>query len=86
MSALNGNGVISLALVLTDALPMRWTFHPPRAGRFDRDNAVGRCKALQDGIADALGIDDSRFVPTYLIGEPVKGGRVVVEIATGGEV
>lgn len=61
-------------------VPMRWTFHPPRAGRFDRDNAIARCKALQDGIADALGIDDSHFVPTYQIGEPRKGGAVVVEV------
>jgi crossover junction endodeoxyribonuclease RusA len=66
---------------VTGDIPMTWTFHPPRKGRFDRDNAIARCKALQDGIADALGVDDSRFVPTYRMGEPIKGGKVIVEIA-----
>ena len=25
----------------------------------DRDNLIGRCKAVRDGIADALGVDDA---------------------------
>jgi crossover junction endodeoxyribonuclease RusA len=37
-------------------------------------------KAAQDGIADALGIDDSKFECSYRLGEPVKGGAVRVEI------
>lgn len=56
------------------------TFCPPDRRRRDDDNAVGAFKAYRDGIADALGIDDHNFKPTYAWGEPVKGGAVLVEI------
>ena len=68
----------------TDAeVPMRVTFCPPDRRRRDRDNAIAACKAMMDGLAMALGVDDSRFAVTYAAGwgEPVKGGAVVVEIA-----
>ena len=44
------------------------------------DNLISATKALRDGLMDALGVDDSRFVVTYEMGEPVKGGAVQVEI------
>lgn len=56
------------------------TFHPPDNRLRDTDNAIASCKALFDGIADGLGVDDSRFVPTYQMAEPEKPGRVVVEV------
>jgi crossover junction endodeoxyribonuclease RusA len=56
------------------------TFQPPDKRRRDRDNLQASLKAHFDGIADALGVNDSLFVPTYAIGEPVKGGAVRVEI------
>jgi crossover junction endodeoxyribonuclease RusA len=66
---------------------MRWkgarlavTFSPPDKRRRDRDNLQASLKAHFDGISDALGINDSLFVPTYAIGEPVKGGAVRIEI------
>jgi len=39
-------------------------------------------KAHLDGIADGLGVDDSRFVPLLMPdwGEVVKGGLITVEI------
>ena len=37
-------------------------FYPPDNRRRDADNALASMKAALDGIADALGIDDSRFV------------------------
>jgi crossover junction endodeoxyribonuclease RusA len=46
----------------------------------DGDNAQSACKAFRDGIADALGIDDSKFTTTYSISEPVKGGAVIVTV------
>lgn len=61
-------------------LALTITFHPPRAGRIDRDNRIAAFKAGQDGLAQAMGCDDSIFVPTYRMGEPVKGGVVIVEI------
>lgn len=54
-------------------------FYPPDR-RGDRINFPNRCKPIFDGIADALGVNDSRFVPSYQFGEPVRGGRVVVNI------
>ena len=38
-------------------------------------------KPYFDGIADALKVNDSRFLPSYLFGEPVAGGKVVVVLA-----
>jgi hypothetical protein len=53
------------------------TFYPPNR-RGDRVNFPNRCKPIFDGIADALGVNDSRFLPSYQFAEPVKGGRIVV--------
>jgi crossover junction endodeoxyribonuclease RusA len=57
------------------------TFCPPDNRRRDRDNMMAAFKAGFDGIADALCVDDSVFVPTYRKGDVVKGGKVIVEIA-----
>lgn len=59
---------------------LAWVIHPKTAHRIDDDAPPYALKAFRDGIADALGIDDSRFVATYAMGEPIKGGRVVVTI------
>lgn len=67
-------GVVSLVL----------TFCPPDRRRRDDDNCLSSMKAGRDGIADALGIDDSRFRTTICMGDPVPGGQVRVWI--GGEV
>jgi crossover junction endodeoxyribonuclease RusA len=56
------------------------TFCPPDNRRRDLDNAIASFKSAQDGIADALGIDDSRWSVSYAWGDVVKGGRVVVEL------
>ncbi len=56
------------------------TFYPPNR-RGDRVNFPNRMKPYFDGIADALRVNDSRFLPVYLFGEPVKDGKVVVVIA-----
>lgn len=55
------------------------TFYPPNR-RGDRVNFANRCKPIFDGIADALKVNDSRFLPSYQFAEPVKNGRVVVSI------
>ena len=56
-------------------------FVPPDRRRRDDDNCLACFKAGRDGIADALGIDDSNFVTTlWLASEPVKGGLVRVTI------
>ena len=55
-------------------------FYPPDKRRRDRDNMQYSMKAALDGIADALGVDDYRFRPTYEFCEPEKPGRVEVTI------
>jgi crossover junction endodeoxyribonuclease RusA len=57
------------------------TFCPPDRRHYDRDNLIARMKAAQDGIADAIGIDDARFVASYAIGGIIKGGCVRVAIS-----
>lgn len=68
--------------------PQRWagavlafTFLPPDRQRRDLDNLIASVKHAQDGIADALGCDDSRFTCTYSIGPVTKGGAVSVAIS-----
>ena len=56
------------------------TFCPPDRRRRDMDNLIASMKAANDGIADALNVDDSRFISTYSMGQPVKGGAVVVTV------
>lgn len=56
------------------------TFNPPDRRQYDFDNLISRTKAMQDGIADALGCNDHTFRPDYRLGNPTKGGAVVIEI------
>lgn len=52
--------------------------------RRDADGLLSSMKAAIDGIADALGVDDRRFVPHPRIREQtVKGGEVRIRITTG---
>ena len=55
------------------------TFYPPDR-RGDRVNFPARVKPYFDGIADALKINDSRFLPSYHFAEPVKGGGKIVVV------
>lgn len=77
----------AVTLNATGAIKKSWpgarlalTFNPPDKRRRDEQNCIISAKALIDGIADALGIDDSKFRISYAMGEPVKGGAVRVEI------
>jgi crossover junction endodeoxyribonuclease RusA len=66
---------------LKPPLSVTYTFHPPTARRFDLEGAYSALKAAQDGIADALRIDDYAFAPvTLLRGGPAAGGSVIAEI------
>lgn len=56
-------------------------FRAPSRRAYDLDNALARCKSLLDGVADASGIDDSRWTYSIKRGEPVKGGAVVVTLS-----
>ena len=56
-------------------------FLPPTARRRDDDNLLASFKAGRDGLADALGIDDSLFVSQVQIGEVHRGGAVRVTLS-----
>lgn len=66
----SGDGVISIEV----------TFHRPPRSRPDRDNCLSAVKAYLDAIAEVWGVNDSRFDPKIVMGEPKKGGEVVVRI------
>lgn len=58
------------------------TFHKPDNRKRDDDNIIASFKAGRDGVADALNVDDNRFVVTYSVSkENVKGGLVVIEVS-----
>jgi crossover junction endodeoxyribonuclease RusA len=59
------------------------TFYPPDNRRRDEDNCIGSLKRAQDGIAQAIGLDDYYLRPRYQFAEPVKGGKVVISIGDG---
>lgn len=48
--------------------------------RSDRLNCVNRSKAIVDGIADALGVNDRRFLPSISFSGPDKPGKVIVTV------
>ena len=54
-------------------------FVPPN-NRSDRANFPNRTKAYLDGIADALGVNDRRFLPSYEFLPPSKPGRVEITL------
>lgn len=71
------------ALKDVKAVRIQVTFTPPNARRRDLDNLIASIKAHLDGIADAIGIDDSRWIwAAPVIAKPQKPGRVVVTITS----
>jgi len=73
-------------LTLPDGPLHLWIdFFPPDRRKRDDDGLLAAFKPHRDGIADALGIDDSRFVshPMLRHGEVRPAGQVAVRI-TGG--
>lgn len=60
-------------------IPVSVIFHAPD-NRGDRTNYPNRMKPIFDGIADALKVNDRRFVPSFHYGPNEKPGRVVVTI------
>ena len=57
------------------------TFCPPSGRRYDLDNALASCKQGLDAIAEAIGVDDSKWRSITLErGERCKNGGVIVHI------
>lgn len=57
-------------------------FYPPDRRRRDDDNIAASFKSARDGIADAIGIDDNRFVCHPWLKDET-GGVVKVRITAG---
>src|SRR3546814_1588637 len=55
-------------------------FYPPDARRRDLDNMLASVKHAIDGIAEAIGVDDSRFSYSIARRAPIKGGRVSIVV------
>ena len=56
-------------------------FAPPDRRRRDLDNVLASMKSGLDGLADAMGVDDSRWkLAIEMAPEPVKGGAVLVTV------
>ena len=55
------------------------TFHPPDGRKRDLDNMLGSIKYGLDGIALAMGVDDSEWSITIRKGDPCRpNGKVIV--------
>ena len=63
-------------------LDVSMTFFPPSKRRYDLDNLIARMKPGLDGIADVVGIDDSRWTLSASKASPVlKQGMVKIELS-----
>jgi len=71
----------SVELPKTDKLHLFVDFYMPDKRRRDQDNMEASMKSAYDGIAEALGVNDSRFViHPFLRDEIIKGGMVTITI------
>lgn len=60
-------------------LALSLTFLPPDRRRRDIDNLLASMKAGLDGLADAWGVDDSRWSLRIEMGPVVAGGVVLID-------
>ena len=59
---------------------IHFEFYPPDRRRRDSDNCLASIKAGIDGISDALGIDDSKFVISFeMADEPFNRVKVTIK-------
>ena len=67
--------------VEADAVDVSLIFYPPSRRAYDLDNALARIKQGLDAVAEAIGVDDSRWQAMHLErGERCKDGGVIVLI------
>lgn len=65
----------------TDKLHLFVDFYQPDHRNRDQDNMEAAMKSAYDGIADALGVNDSRFIiHPFVRDDVVKGGKVTITI------
>lgn len=72
---------LSLAPKAPTSVMVALTFVPPDRRHRDLDNLLASMKSGLDGLADSMGVNDSRFRVTMdLADDPVKEGRVLVDV------
>lgn len=65
------------------ALNVWFDFFPPDLRKRDDDNIIASFKSGRDGLADAIGVDDNRFIAHHFVSIPIlaeKKGFVEVTI------
>ncbi|MEY2654294.1 MAG: hypothetical protein RLZZ524_1322 [Pseudomonadota bacterium] len=62
-------------------LAVNISFVPPDRRRRDLDNCIAAMKSGLDGLADVLGVDDSRWTLTATLDSSQVGGFVRVEVS-----
>lgn len=72
---------VGLGKIEAEALSVKYTFYPPSRRQFDLDNLLSSMKASGDGIAMAVGIDDSKWKIAIEKAGPIeKAGMVKIEL------
>jgi crossover junction endodeoxyribonuclease RusA len=70
-----------LGKISADTLSVRYVVYPPDRRARDQDNIIASLKAYADGIAEAIGIDDSKWNISISPRGPIeKGGMIKVEL------
>jgi crossover junction endodeoxyribonuclease RusA len=65
----------------SDRVLVHLTFFPPDKRSRDWDNMIASMKSGLDGLADAMGVDDSRWRLSFDVSDvPEKGGLVLVTV------
>lgn len=60
-------------------IPVTIVVHAKAKGPLpDKDNCIAACKALLDGVADGLGVNDRLFGTPQVEFSPVRDGRIVL--------
>ena len=74
------NCVLLTPKSIPDGTHLSITFNPPDKRRRDLDGMLSSFKWGIDAIAHVMGVDDYQFSLSLRRAEPVKGGRVVIEV------
>jgi crossover junction endodeoxyribonuclease RusA len=61
-------------------IPVVFEFYAPDRRHRDQDNIIASTKAVADGLADALRVNDRRFTPSHTFGLPEAPGKIIVEL------
>jgi crossover junction endodeoxyribonuclease RusA len=65
---------------IPQALKVTAVFSPPDSRRRDEDGMLSNIKSYLDGIADAVGVNDSKWQIAIRREAPTKGGAVRIEL------